>query len=139
MQAALVRRRQQPGEHGYVEPRGADAVVGAHLGGPPEADDAEQQGETEWIRNSDEERVITYLRRSADEEFLVAINFSNHPFMGFVEAGSIAAFTEVTPDIAEPLKPNATEEERAARRRQAGLPALALDAWGFRIFRRALR
>ncbi len=98
-----------------------------------------QQGETEWIRNSDEERVITYIRRSADEEFLVAINFSNHPFMGFVEAGSIAAFTEVTPDIAEPLKPNATEEERASRRRQAGLPALALDAWGFRIFRRAIR
>lgn len=99
-----------------------------------------QQGETEWVRNSDDARVVTYLRRSADEEFLIAINLSNQPFTGVVEAGSAAgAFTEVTPDIAEPLKPNATERERAARRRQIALPALTLDAWGLRIFRRALR
>ncbi|HVF57265.1 MAG TPA: alpha-amylase family glycosyl hydrolase [Pyrinomonadaceae bacterium] len=89
-----------------------------------------QQGEVVWVRNGDESRVVTYLRRAGDEEFLVAVNLSNEPFTGFVEAGGGGAtFTDITPDIngAGVLK---------ATTRPASLPALALDGWGFRIFRR---
>src|SRR4029453_4760232 len=34
-----------------------------------------RRGSLEWLRNSDEARVSTYIRRPADEEVLVAINF----------------------------------------------------------------
>ena len=80
-----------------------------------------QQGETEWLRNSDDARVVTYLRKGGGEEFLVAINFSNQPFVGLVEAGG-AGYTEVTPGVEAP--------------RPVALPSLALDAWGFHIYRR---
>jgi len=79
-----------------------------------------RQGPTVWLHNSDEDRVLTYLRRDERDEFLVAINFSNRPFSGTVEASG--SFTEVATGA------NAS--------RSVGLPALALDAWGFRIFRR---
>ena len=80
-----------------------------------------EQGETEWLRNSDGARIVTYLRKGGGEEFLVAINFSNQPFLGLVDAA--AGFMEVTPGVEKP--------------QPAALPSLALDAWGFRIFRRA--
>jgi glycosidase len=80
-----------------------------------------EQGETEWLRNSDDARIVTYIRRGGGEEFLVAINFSNQPFLGLVDAAA-AGFTDVTPGIETP--------------RPSALPSLALDAWGFRIFRR---
>lgn len=45
-----------------------------------------QQGTTIWLHNSDEQHVATYLRRSVGEEFLIAVNLSNRPFRGSVEA-----------------------------------------------------
>jgi cyclomaltodextrinase / maltogenic alpha-amylase / neopullulanase len=100
------------------------------------AHEALRSGDVEWLRNSDEAHVVTYLRRSRSEEVLVAINFSNNPFVGFVETSEAADFADVTPDIAPPLPPDAPAPVRAARQRIVGLPALALDAWGYRIFRR---
>jgi hypothetical protein len=75
------------------------------------------------------------LRRAGDEEMLVAINFSNQPFVGSVKAPG-SAYTDVTPDIGAPLPPDAPAPERTARQRAVALPALALDAWGYRILRR---
>ncbi len=100
------------------------------------ASEALRRGDVEWVRNSDEARVLTYLRRARNEEILVALNFSNNPFVGFVETNEAAAFTDITPDVAPPLPPDAPPPARAARKRPVGLPALALDAWGYRIFRR---
>jgi cyclomaltodextrinase len=100
--------------------------------------EALRRGDVQWLRNSDEGRVVTFTRRSADEEIVVAINFSNQPFIGFVEVGS-AAFADVTPDVQPPLPPDAPAPERVSRARTVGLPALSLDSWGFRIFRRALK
>lgn len=100
------------------------------------AHEALRRGDVEWVRNSDEARILTYVRRTPKEEILVAINFSNNPFVGFVEANEAASFTDITPDVAPPLPPDAPAPERAARQRAVGLPALALDAYGYRIFRR---
>ncbi len=93
-------------------------------------------GETVWLRNSDESRVVTFLRREQTEEVLVAVNFSLQPFAGTVEAPAGPAFSDITPDTREPLKPDATPAERAARQRPVGLPAVALEPWGYRVFRR---
>jgi len=98
-----------------------------------------RNGELEWLRNSDESRVITYQRRSKVEVILIAINFSNRPFAGLVEVSDGASFVEITPDVAPPLAPDAPATARAAGRRTAGLPALTLDNWGFRIFTRPLK
>ena len=93
-------------------------------------------GELVWLHNSDESRVLSYLRRGAGEELIVAVNFSTQPFVGTVEAPAGATFTDITPDTPEPLKPDAPPSARAARARTSGLPAVALDSWGYRIFRR---
>jgi cyclomaltodextrinase len=101
--------------------------------------EAIRRGDLLWLRNSDEARVVTYLRRAGEEEILVAINFSNRPFSGFVEVGASPSFVDVTPDVEPPLPPDAPAPERAARARTVGLPALALDSWGYRIYRRAVK
>ncbi|HEX8889042.1 MAG TPA: alpha-amylase family glycosyl hydrolase [Pyrinomonadaceae bacterium] len=100
--------------------------------------EALRRGDVEWLHNSDESRVVTYARRAGDEEVLVAINFSNQPFMGFVEASGVGV-ADVTPDVQPPLPPDAPAPERAARVHKVALPAIALDSWGFRIFRRSLK
>ena len=95
-----------------------------------------RRGSVEWLRNSDESRVVTYLRRTADEEVLVAINFSNRPFFGSVETTGAAGYADVSPDVGPPLPPDAPAPDQSARKRMVGLPVLALDAWGYRIYRR---
>jgi glycosidase len=79
-----------------------------------------RNGSVQWISNSDSDRVLSYLRKDGTEELLVAINFSNKPFAGTVEVAG--EFTDVTP--------------RTGAGRSVGLPAITLDAWEFRVFRR---
>jgi glycosidase len=98
-----------------------------------------RRGSMEWLRNSDESRVVTYLRRTADEEILVAVNFSNRPFFGSVEAPRTTGYTDVTPDVGAPLPPDVFEPEQTRVRRTTGLPVIALDAWGYRIYRQSLK
>jgi cyclomaltodextrinase len=101
-----------------------------------QSSNALRRGSVQWLRNSDESRVVTYVRWTPNEEILVTVNFSNRPFFGSVEVARGADFSDVTPDIAPPLPPDAPAPAEAARKRAAGLPALSLDAWGYRIFRR---
>lgn len=103
------------------------------------ASDALRRGSLEWLHNSDESRVVTYVRRTAREDVLVTINLSNRPFFGSVEVESGFSGMEITPDIGAPLPPDAPAPDRLANRRQAGLPALYLEAWGYRFFRKASR
>ena len=94
-------------------------------------------GAVEWLRNSDAARAVTFARRDDSEEIVVAINFSNTPLNITLDAPAAAApFTDITPDTREPLRPDASRDERAARARNVTLPSLSLDAWGYRIFRR---
>lgn len=100
--------------------------------------EALRRGDVEWLHNSDEARVVSYLRRSVHDEVLVVVNFSNRPFFGSVETEGGSAFKDITPDIGAPLPPDVFSPERAARTRIAGLPSVYLDAWGYRIFQRRL-
>jgi glycosidase len=73
-----------------------------------------RRGTLEWLRNSDEARVVTFVRRAENDEIFVAINFSSQPFVGTVRVP--AKFMRVNSGM-------------------AGLPPLSisLDAWGFKI------
>jgi cyclomaltodextrinase len=79
-----------------------------------------QQGATIWLHNSDEQHVVTYLRRAANEEFLVAINLSNTPFRGSVEAAG--NWKEIELPISKP-EPEA-------------VPIVYLNAFEVRIFQK---
>jgi cyclomaltodextrinase / maltogenic alpha-amylase / neopullulanase len=85
-----------------------------------------RRGETEWLHNSDEQRVVSFLRRAAEEEILIAINLSNRPFTGSIDVSRGTSFKDVTP-------------EAVSKDRITGLPKLALDSWGVRIFWRAMQ
>jgi cyclomaltodextrinase / maltogenic alpha-amylase / neopullulanase len=78
-----------------------------------------QQGELLWVHNSDEQHVLTYIRRAGSDEFLIAVNLSNTPFRGTVEAE--------TGNWKEIALPNPEVGSNA-------LPAVTLDAFKFRIF-----
>ena len=91
-----------------------------------------RRGDLTWLKNSDENRVLTFVRRSGNEEILVAINLSNQPFAGIVETNG--NFTEITPNIGAPLPPD-DDKMKEKKNVNVGLPALTLDAYGFRIFK----
>jgi glycosidase len=77
-----------------------------------------RQGETEWLGNSDPDRVVTYVRRGGGEEFLVAINCSNRGYGGRLQvAGS-------------------DWKEETHSKSGGSVAELQLAAWEFRIFHR---
>jgi len=58
----------------------------------------------EWIHNSDENRLVTFVRANDKDEFFIAINLSNRPLNARVNLPDPAGFTPVkisgTPDFA---------------------------------------
>jgi hypothetical protein len=42
------------------------------------------------LKNSDESRVVTFVRRAGNEEVLVVINFSSRPFVGSVAGRKVS-------------------------------------------------
>ena len=83
-----------------------------------------QQGELVWVHNSDERHVVSFLRRSDSEEFLIAVNLSNTPFRGTVEAAP-GDWKEI--------------ELPVAKREPAAVPSISLNSFGARIFTRKAR
>jgi glycosidase len=76
-----------------------------------------RDGEMHWLHNSDEDHVLTFARRDDAETLVVAINLSAHPFVGVIDAGT-GHYIDAMADTA------------------AGLPAITLGAWEFRVFRK---
>jgi glycosidase len=103
------------------------------------ASDALRNGSMTWLRNSDEARVVTYWRRTNNEEVVVAINFSNRPYFGSIELANGPAFQDITPYVGQPLPPDMLAPEREARPLVNSLPAVRLDSWGYRIFQRRMK
>lgn len=80
-----------------------------------------QQGEVVWVHNSNEQHVVTFLRRSGAEQFLIAVNLSNTPFRGTVEAG-LGDWKEIELPISRP--------------EVVAIPFVSLNAFGARIFQK---
>ncbi|HEY0728523.1 MAG TPA: alpha-amylase family glycosyl hydrolase, partial [Pyrinomonadaceae bacterium] len=49
-----------------------------------------RRGTLEWIQNSDESRVVSFVRRAEGEEVLVTINLSSMPFKGTVRGAPVS-------------------------------------------------
>jgi cyclomaltodextrinase / maltogenic alpha-amylase / neopullulanase len=87
-----------------------------------------RRGDLTWLQNSDEGRVLTFSRKAGNDEVLVAINMTNTPFFGSVEASG--NYEDITPNIGDP------SDAKLNTPRATALPSLSLDSFGFRIFRK---
>jgi cyclomaltodextrinase / maltogenic alpha-amylase / neopullulanase len=94
-----------------------------------------RQGETRWLANSDEGRVLAFERSDGHEEFVAAFNLSSLSWTGALELSAAGGFTEVTPEMSAPLLPGESLP-KIRTPAPASLPELSLGPWGFRIFRR---
>jgi cyclomaltodextrinase / maltogenic alpha-amylase / neopullulanase len=78
----------------------------------------------DWLHNSDEANLVTFLRADDKDELLIAINFSNHPLNGSVDLKNLDGFV--------PL------EISGIRSSQGGsLPMIQLNQYEWRIYHRA--
>jgi glycosidase len=78
-----------------------------------------------WLRNSDEAKLITFLRGDDHDEFLVVINFSNRPLLGKVDLRNVAGFT--------PVKINGLDASDTGP-----LPTFHLNGFEWRIYHRVV-
>jgi len=93
-----------------------------------------RQGRTTWLDNAAPDRLVSFLRLADDEEILVAVNLSSRPLETSLELPAAAGFEEITPAIPHPVQPGGAVPPREVR--PVELTRIALDAWGFRVFRR---
>lgn len=89
------------------------------------------RGTVNWLRNADEQRVVSFERVAGDESLIVAINLSSSPFAGVIETGA-GTFQDVTPD----WQANDRNSPPRGVRRTATLPSVFLAPWEFRVFSR---
>jgi glycosidase len=80
----------------------------------------------DWLPNSSEAELVTFLRRDSNHEFVVLINLSNRPVIGSVTVPSAAQFQPL-PIAGLPASPS------------VGFPLFRLNGFEWRIYRRALR
>ncbi|HLA72932.1 MAG TPA: alpha-amylase family glycosyl hydrolase [Steroidobacteraceae bacterium] len=86
------------------------------------------RGAVHWLRNGDEQRVVSFERTSAGETLVVVINLSSQEFSGIVATGS-GKYQDITPDLMNGAVPGT--------QRAVALPAVFLAPWEFRVFSRA--
>jgi len=90
------------------------------------------RGEVRWLHNADEQRVITFERSTSGERLIIAVNLSSQRFAGVVEVET-GDHQDITPDW-HPA--SAASSASPKGNGCAALPALVLQPWEFRIFRR---
>jgi glycosidase len=79
----------------------------------------------EWLHNSDENKLVTFLRADDKDEFLVVINLSNRPLDGSVGLKNANGFSEV----------KITGADNSGG---GPLPAIHLNEFEWRIYHRAV-
>jgi glycosidase len=92
-----------------------------------------RKGSVEWLKNSDDARVISFRRSAQDDEVVVVINLSSRPFSGSIDVSG-GRFVDVTPVVRGPMPRDYLPG--VDRSRLVTFSTVSLDAWGYRIFRR---
>ncbi len=96
-----------------------------------------RRGELVWLHNSDEDHVITYLRRLPEETVLVAVNLSSVPFAGTIEASGVTWKEIVLSNFVHIGEAGMPTGHAAVPSPPVALPALSLPPFGVRIFRKS--
>jgi hypothetical protein len=78
----------------------------------------------DWLDNSDETRLLTFLRADDKDELLVVINFSNRPLTGKVDLKNMDGFV--------PVKISGVQSSDAGP-----APIFHLNGFEWRIYHRA--
>jgi hypothetical protein len=78
----------------------------------------------DWLHNSDETNLVTFLRADEKDELLVVINLSDHPLTGEVNMKSVDSFV--------PLKITGVQNSS-----DGPLPTIRLGQYEWRIYHRA--
>ena len=91
------------------------------------------RGAVRWLRNDDEQRVLSYERAVAGETLVVVVNLSSQNYAGIVETAA-GEYREITPAPRPTIGKSASSEPA---HRAAVLPAVFLAPWEFRVFSRA--
>ncbi len=99
-----------------------------------ESSPALRHGELIWIHNSDEDHVVTFLRRSPEETVLIAVNLTNNPFTGSIEVESSSWKEIALGDYEHRGEEGMPTAQALAQRSPVALPALSLPPFGVRIF-----
>ena len=83
------------------------------------------RGTVRWLRNSEEQRVLSFERVGA-ERLVIVVNLSSQGFSGLVDVDA-AEYRDITPVAG------------ASPRRASALPVVFLAPWEFRVFQRVSR
>ena len=78
-----------------------------------------------WLKNSDANNLVTFMRLDSKDEFVFVLNCSNRPLVGSVEVMNSGEFKPVTPGVAPQDMPK-------------GFPLFALGPFDWRIYHRAV-
>ena len=89
------------------------------------ANEAFRNDRVVWLHNSDESDLVTFMRLDSRNEFVVVVNFSNRPTVGWVEVMHEQEF--------KPVKIKGMPEA------QSGLPLFRLAGFEWRIYQRTLQ
>lgn len=84
-----------------------------------------QNDEVLWLQNTAPAEVVTFIRKDAKDEFLVALNLSSRVATGSVEVSAPDGFTALKIEGMPPLL-------------QSSLPEFRLDGYEWRIYHRSL-
>ena len=89
-----------------------------------------RRGALSWVPNSEEDRVLSFLRTDSKEEMLIAVNLSNRPVKVLLAlpTESDRPYSEIT------VIPGVTVA--ASKEPSVNLPFLAFEPWGVRVFAR---
>ena len=79
-----------------------------------------------WLHNSDEKDLVTLMRLDERDEFVVLINFSNRPAVGWVSVMHDQEF--------KPIKFSGMPEAPAA-----GFPLFKLNGFEWRVYHRSVK
>ena len=88
--------------------------------------EALRRGDLQWVANTNEACIVSFLRHAKSEDALVVINACSIPVKTRLNTKA-AGFTDITPDISDSPKPPAA----------VTLPNLSLDSWSFHVYRHA--
>lgn len=91
--------------------------------------EALRRGNVEWISNTNDTCIVSFLRHATTEDALVVINSCNRPEQVHLDA-SLDGFREVTPDI------TSTEPRTLLG---TATPDMTLTAWAFHVYQRPSR